>query len=71
MKSRAGYVFISAERAISWQSIFLGDDTLSLCETEYLALAMSTQVASFLGQLQFEIEGDELVEYSLYSNEYC
>ena len=59
MRGRAGYVFMSAGGAISWQSKFVGNDTLSSCETEYLALAMAAQEASFLGQLQFEIKGGE------------
>ena len=57
MRGRASYVFMSAGGAISWQSKFVVNDTLSSCEKKYLVLAMAAQEASFLGQLQFEIKG--------------
>jgi hypothetical protein len=61
LRGRAGYVFCSAGGAISWGSKKVGNVTLSSCETEYLAMTLAAQEASFLGQLQFEIEGGEWV----------
>ena len=40
MSGRAGY-FMSATGAIRWQSKVVGNNTLSGCKTEYLALAMA------------------------------
>lgn len=56
-RSRAGYVFLSAGGAISWQSKLVGNASLSSCESEYMGLAMAGQEASFLRQLQLQMEG--------------
>ena len=53
MRGRAGYCFMSAGGAISWQSKAVGNNTLSSCETEYLAMAMAAQEFNFISQLQF------------------
>jgi hypothetical protein len=58
-RGRGGFVFMSAGGAISWQSKFVGNQTLSSCETEYLAFTMAAQEASFLSQLQHELRGGE------------
>ena len=56
-RSRAGYVFLSAGGAISWQSKLVGNASLSSCESEYMGLAMAGQEASFLRQLQLQMQG--------------
>ena len=56
-RSRAAYVFLSAGGAISWQSKLVGNASLSSCESEYMGLAMAGQEASFLRQLQLQMEG--------------
>lgn len=56
-RSRAGYVFLSAGGAISWQSKLVGNASLSSCESEYMGLSMATQEASFLRQLQLQMQG--------------
>ena len=57
-RSRADFVFLSARGAISWQSKLVGNASLSSCESEYMALAMAGQEASFLRQLQIHMEGE-------------
>ena len=60
-RSRAAFVFLSARAAISWQSKLVGNVSLSSCESEYMALAMAGQEASFLHQLQLQMEGEAVV----------
>ena len=54
-RSRAGYVFLSAEGAISWKSKLVEIASLSSCESEYMALA--AEEARFLRQLQSKMQG--------------
>ena len=60
-RSRAGFVFLSAGGAVSWQSKLVPNASLSSCESEYMALSMAGQEASYLRQLQMEILGTAAV----------
>ena len=50
-----------AAGAISWQAKLIGSASLSSCESKYMALTMAGQEASFLRQLQLQMEGNAVV----------
>ena len=55
-RSRGAYAFLKAGGAISWMSKLLPNATLSrCCESEYVALSVAGQEASYLRHLQLEI----------------
>ena len=56
-RSRAAFVMMSAGGAISWQSKLLGNASLSSCESEYMGFSAAAQEASFLRQLQLQMQG--------------
>ena len=54
-KGRAGYVFLSAGAVVSWKSSLLEIVTHSICESDYLALGYTGNVAIYLSQMQGEL----------------
>lgn len=56
-RCRGAYVFMSAAGAVNWQSNLLPNASLSSCESEYMQFASATTEASFLRQLQEQMEG--------------
>ena len=59
-RSRGGYVFISADGAVSWRSTLHPTATLSSCESEYVALTAAAQEASYLRNLQLQMQGPSI-----------
>ena len=57
-KGRAAYVFMSSGAPLSWASKRVGNGSLSSCETEYMGLTLAAQEASYLGELQSEMDKD-------------
>ena len=49
-----------ASNAFSWASKRVGSDLLSSCETEFMDLILAAQEASYLGELQGEMDGMSL-----------
>ena len=60
-RSRGAYAFLKAGGTISWISKLLPNATLSSCESEYVALFVAGQEASYLRHLQLEIKGAKAV----------
>lgn len=61
MRGRVGYVFTSAGGALIWQLKFVGNDALSSCEMEYLALAVATQELAFWSNYSLRLKGRNLL----------
>ena len=57
-KGRAAYVFMSGGAPVSWASKRVGNGSLSSCEKECMGLTLAAQEASYLGELQAEMNGD-------------
>ena len=53
---------MSARGAVSWQSKLVGNASLSSYESEYMALSMAAQEASYLHQLQMQMAGKAVVD---------
>ena len=47
---------MSARAAISWQSKLVGNASLSSCESEFMALAVAGEEATFLRQRQLQMD---------------
>ena len=56
---------MSAGGEVSWHSTLVGNATLSSCESEYVALSMVAEEASYLHQLQMQMVEKGAVDRSI------